>query len=152
MGSIPGSGRSTGGGHSNPLQYLFFPGKLHEQRSLAGYSHGLAKSQTRLMQLSTHITFNRFGYDGPWSPRQTRLQLVLSSESDSMASQIKSFQRPAQFFVCSSVCFNFKPNSTCSQERNKIQHFIVVSLLLSPITFSITASVTCHDHITNSLF
>ena len=35
-GSIPGSGRSPGGGHGNPLQYscLENPG----QRSLAGYS------------------------------------------------------------------------------------------------------------------
>ena len=31
-GSIPGSGRSPGGGHGNPL----LPGESHEQRSLAG--------------------------------------------------------------------------------------------------------------------
>ena len=37
MGSIPGLGRSPGGGHGNPLQY-FLPGKFHGQRSLAGYS------------------------------------------------------------------------------------------------------------------
>jgi len=36
-GSIPGSGRSLGGGHGNPLQY-FLPGEYHEQRSLVGYS------------------------------------------------------------------------------------------------------------------
>ena len=36
-GSIPGSGRSPGGGHGNPLQYycLEYP---QGQRSLAGYS------------------------------------------------------------------------------------------------------------------
>ena len=33
--SIPGSGRSPGGGHGNPLHW---PGESHEQRSLAGYS------------------------------------------------------------------------------------------------------------------
>ena len=33
---IPGSGRSPGGGHGNPL--MFLPGESHEQRSLAGYS------------------------------------------------------------------------------------------------------------------
>ena len=37
MGSILGSGKSPGGGHSNPLQ-LFLPGKSHGQRSLASYS------------------------------------------------------------------------------------------------------------------
>jgi len=34
-GSIPGSGRSPGGGNGNPV---FLPGKFHGQRSLAGYS------------------------------------------------------------------------------------------------------------------
>ena len=123
---------------------LFFPGKLHEQRSLVGYSHGLAKSQTRLMQLSTHTTFNRGGYDGGWSPRQTRLKLVLTSEFDSVASQTKSFQSPAQFFVC----FNFKPNSTCYQERNIAFHCSLFVIIL--YYFSITISLTCHDHITKS--
>ena len=35
--SIPGLGRSPGGGNGNPLQ-LFLPGESHGQRSLAGYS------------------------------------------------------------------------------------------------------------------
>ena len=37
MGSIPGSGRSPGGGHGNPLQYSCLE-NLHEQRSLVGYN------------------------------------------------------------------------------------------------------------------
>ena len=37
MGSIPGLGRSPGGGNGNPLQYSQ-PGKSHGQRSLMGYS------------------------------------------------------------------------------------------------------------------
>ena len=37
MGSIPGSRRSSGGGHGNPLQQ-FLPGECHGQRSLAGCS------------------------------------------------------------------------------------------------------------------
>ena len=37
MGSIPGSGRSAGGGHGNTLQYSCLE-KYHRQRSLAGYS------------------------------------------------------------------------------------------------------------------
>ena len=36
-GSIPGLGRSPGGGHGNPLQY-FLPGESHGQRSMVGYS------------------------------------------------------------------------------------------------------------------
>ena len=37
MGSIPGSGRSHGGGHGNTFQYSCLE-KFHGQRSLAGYS------------------------------------------------------------------------------------------------------------------
>ena len=36
-GSIPGSGRSPGGGHGNPFQYSCLENP-HGQRSLAGYS------------------------------------------------------------------------------------------------------------------
>ena len=37
-GSVPGSERSLGGGHGNPLQYSCLDGESHGQRSLAGYS------------------------------------------------------------------------------------------------------------------
>ena len=37
LGSIPGLGRSPGGGHGNPLQYFCLENP-HGQRSLAGYS------------------------------------------------------------------------------------------------------------------
>ena len=37
MGSVPGSGRSLGGGHSNLLQY-FFPEEPHGHRRLVSYS------------------------------------------------------------------------------------------------------------------
>ena len=37
LGSIPGLGRSFGGGRGNPLQYSCLE-NLHEQRSLAGYN------------------------------------------------------------------------------------------------------------------
>ena len=46
MSSIPGSGRSPGGGHGNPLQYSCLE-NLYGQRSLAGYSPwGLTESNT----------------------------------------------------------------------------------------------------------
>ena len=35
--SVPGSGRSPGGGDDNSLQH-FLPGESHGQRSLLGYS------------------------------------------------------------------------------------------------------------------
>ena len=46
LGLIPGLGESTGGGHSNPLQYSCL-GNPHGQRSLAGYSpRGHVESDT----------------------------------------------------------------------------------------------------------
>ena len=51
-GLIPGLGRSPGGGLPTPV---FLPGEAHGQRSLAGCSRRVAKSQTRIKQLITHI-------------------------------------------------------------------------------------------------
>ena len=47
LGSIPGLGRSPGGGHGNPLQYSCLESP-HGQRCLPGYSHGVAKNWTQL--------------------------------------------------------------------------------------------------------
>ena len=44
LSSIPGLGSSPGGGQGNPLQYSCQENH-HGQRSLVGYSHGVAKSQ-----------------------------------------------------------------------------------------------------------
>ena len=44
-GSIPGSGRSPGGRHGNPLQYPCLENP-QGQRSLAGHSHGVTESDT----------------------------------------------------------------------------------------------------------
>ena len=44
-GLIPGSGRSPGGGHGNPLQYSCLE-NLHEQRSLTTNVHRVAEWDT----------------------------------------------------------------------------------------------------------
>jgi len=44
-GLIPGSGRSPGGGHGNPLQYSRLE-NLHEQRSLTAKVHRVAEWDT----------------------------------------------------------------------------------------------------------
>ena len=51
-GSIPGSGRSPGGGHVNPLQYSCLENP-HGQRSLAGYSPWGHKEWDTTERLST---------------------------------------------------------------------------------------------------
>ena len=52
LGSIPGLGRSPGGGHGNPLQYSCLENR-HGQRSLAGYSPWGRKESDITEQLST---------------------------------------------------------------------------------------------------
>ena len=52
MGSIPGPGRSPGGGQGNPLVLL--PGESHGQRNLMATIRGVAQSQTRLKRLSAY--------------------------------------------------------------------------------------------------
>ena len=51
-GSIPGSGRSPGGGNGNPLQYSC-PEKSHGQKSLVGYSPKGHKESDMTERLST---------------------------------------------------------------------------------------------------
>ena len=54
VGSIPGSERSSGEGIGRQPTPACLPGEAHGQRSLAGYSLWVTKSQTRLKRLSTH--------------------------------------------------------------------------------------------------
>ena len=52
-GSIPGPRRSPGGGHGNPLQYSWLENPV-DRGAWWAVVHGVAKSQTRLKQLSTY--------------------------------------------------------------------------------------------------
>ena len=53
MGSIPGSGKSPGGGHDNPLQYSCLKNPMGRGAWQATV-HRVAKSQTWLKQLNMH--------------------------------------------------------------------------------------------------
>ena len=50
--TIPRSGRSPGGGHSNPLQYSCLENPT-DRRALWATVHGVMKSRTELKRLST---------------------------------------------------------------------------------------------------
>ena len=54
MGSIPGLGRSPGGGHGNPLQYSCLESPM-DRGAWQATIHRVSKSQTRLKQLSTRL-------------------------------------------------------------------------------------------------
>ena len=53
VGSVPGWGRCPGGGHSNPLQYSYLENPMNRGAWWATV-HSVAKSRTRLNQLSMH--------------------------------------------------------------------------------------------------
>ena len=62
LGSIPGLGRSPGGGYGNPLQYFCLENP-HEQRSLAGYSPRGRKELDMTEQLSTAQHVKKASFD-----------------------------------------------------------------------------------------
>ena len=53
MGSVPGLGRSPGGGHGNPLQYSCLENLL-DREVWPATVHRVAESDTTLTHLSTH--------------------------------------------------------------------------------------------------
>ena len=53
-GSIIGSGRFPGGGHGNPLQYCCLENPM-DRGAWWVTVHRIAKSQTRLKRLNTHV-------------------------------------------------------------------------------------------------
>ena len=55
LGSIPGSGRSSGGGNGNPLQYSCLENPMGRGAWWATV-HGVAKSWTRLSEFSQPVT------------------------------------------------------------------------------------------------
>ena len=57
-GSIPGSGRSPGGGHGNPLQYSCLENPVDRGVWLAT-AHRFTKNQTQLKRLSIHTPTER---------------------------------------------------------------------------------------------
>ena len=53
LGSIPGLGRSPGGGHGNPLQYSCLENPM-DRGAWQAAVHGVTKSQTRLNDTAQH--------------------------------------------------------------------------------------------------
>ena len=60
-GSVPGLGRSPGGGHGNPLQYFFLENSL-DRGALQATVYGVAKSWDRTEQ-------QRIAHQGDHNPR-----------------------------------------------------------------------------------
>ena len=56
LGSVPGSGRSSGEGNGNPLQYYCLENPM-DRGTWQATVHGMAKSQTRLSDFTFTFTF-----------------------------------------------------------------------------------------------
>ena len=81
MGSIPGLGRSPGGGHGNPLQYSCLENP-HGQSSLVGYSPRGCKDSDTTEQLAQHrdmVLMNLFA--GQQWRQESRLVDVVGKET-----------------------------------------------------------------------
>ena len=61
VGSIPGSGRSPGRGHSNPFQYSCLENPM-DREVWGAIVQSVSESQTRLKRLSTHTKIHQFQY------------------------------------------------------------------------------------------
>ena len=73
--SIPGSGRSSGGGHGNPLQYSCLE-NLRDRGAWWATVRRVAKSWTRLKQLNTHThthTHTQPSARGLWATENTQI-------------------------------------------------------------------------------
>ena len=94
LGSIPGSGRTPGEGHGNPLQYSCLENS-HGQRSLEGYSPWGCNESDMTEQLSTH-THNTYSPDSfPWLSTYLFIEPILYTKLPSRVgeTQLTKFLR-----------------------------------------------------------
>ena len=91
-GSIPGLGRSPGGGHGNPLQYSCLDNPMDRQ-AWQTIAHRVPKSRTRLKQLISHT---RKGHYWPLSCSSQKLKKHL----DQFHQQVLSIPSPKHKNTC----------------------------------------------------
>ena len=75
-GSIPGSGRSPGGGHGNPVQYSCLETPM-DRGAWRATVHGVAQSQTRLRILAcTNVNIYTLLYLSGWYQWDVYLKVI----------------------------------------------------------------------------
>ena len=93
-GSIPGSGRSPGGGHGNPLQYSCLKNPMDRG---AWWVHGVAKSQTQLSDFTFTLLLGR--------KTMTKLNSILKSRGITLPTKVcvvKAMVFPVVIYGCES--------------------------------------------------
>ena len=86
-GSIPGSGRSLGGGHSNPLKYSCLENPM-DRGACWVTVQGVAKSWTQLKQLSMHTCLAATVLDNEDQDIPSSYKVLLELRTRSLISQI----------------------------------------------------------------
>ena len=136
LGSIPGLGRSPGGGHGNPLQYSSLENP-HGQRSLAGYSPWDRKESDMTEQLSTSCNIKQAWMwasgDPGWlahrMPRRT------GERWSRRRSQCTGHEGHAEFQGCAGL-YRFDPRSRAFQTELRLYAYRYTSQRKSPKSHS----------------
>ena len=84
--SIPGLGRSPGGGNGNPLQYSVL-GNPMDRGALWATVHGILKSQTGLKRLSSSSSRGREGLPW-WLPMQEMGKVLSLGQEDPLEKEM----------------------------------------------------------------
>ena len=98
-GSVPGLGRSPGGGHGNPLQYSCLENHM-DRESWWATVHGVAKSWTRVTE---HIHMNSEPGKARWLAKGNLEEMPQISDSSYHKGMILSLSSPMCLFT--STCF-----------------------------------------------
>ena len=94
-GSNPGSGRSPGGGHGNPLQYACLENPM-DRGAWQTAVHRVAKSWTWMRQLSMHACSSSTGM----APAQCMLETLPCADSCYSPPSLVYFGTPPPIHVC----------------------------------------------------
>ena len=100
VGSVPGSGRSPGEGHGNPLQYSCLENPM-DKGAWRAIVHRVTQSQTWLTQLSTHAELKNFHM------QLLEFQWLLESILDHTAVQKALSKSSSANQVCLKQCWIF---------------------------------------------
>ena len=94
VGSIPGPGRSPGGGHGNPLQYCSLENRMDKGAHRAP-AYRVAKSWTRLKQLGMHAA--RENIQEIEFIKNSKYVICIESRNSKRSSSVGSLQEKKKF-------------------------------------------------------